>query len=222
MGGSASTARGPQRAPGSPHHFRGVAEAALYCAHRTSIFLSCAVCEQGSWPPVSRTCVTRKPSFQLLPLSHPLMLAGRRGPRLRASNEGLLRPRVLRAGRALLIASRSPHTPFLAGIDSRSLYRPDSVAMGQRQRGTIRSTIPTLPLTLLRSWNRGLLRLRWLHRPPQLPRRLRHPLRCRSLHDQPSLCLPQPLPILPVAGTPQYPVLRSPSPSTAYAHWDTE
>ena len=26
--------------------FRGVAEAALYCAHRTSTFLSCAFCEQ--------------------------------------------------------------------------------------------------------------------------------------------------------------------------------
>ena len=26
--------------------FRGVAKAALYCAHRTSTFLSCAICEQ--------------------------------------------------------------------------------------------------------------------------------------------------------------------------------
>ncbi len=39
-------------------------------------------------------------------------LAGRRSPRLRASNEGSPRPRVARARRALLIASHSPHTPF--------------------------------------------------------------------------------------------------------------
>ena len=30
----------------SPSLFKGVAEAALYCAHRTSTFLSCAFCEQ--------------------------------------------------------------------------------------------------------------------------------------------------------------------------------
>jgi len=30
----------------TPSHFRGVAKAALYCAHRTSTFLSCAFCEQ--------------------------------------------------------------------------------------------------------------------------------------------------------------------------------
>jgi|CXWL01.1.fsa_nt_gi hypothetical protein len=30
---------------------KGVAKAALYCAHRTSTFLSCAFCEQeGTWP----------------------------------------------------------------------------------------------------------------------------------------------------------------------------
>src|SRR6478752_1846921 len=82
---------------------------------QASIVSSCAVCEQGSWPPVSRTCVARISSFQFLPLS-PLRLAVRRGPLPRASNEGLLRPRVPRAKRALLIASPSPHTPFLADI----------------------------------------------------------------------------------------------------------
>jgi hypothetical protein len=104
----------------------------FYCAHRPSTFRSCAVCEQGSWPPVSRTCVTRKSSFQFLPLS-PLRLAVRRGPLLRASNEGLLRPRVPRAKRALLIASPSPHTPSLADIDSRNSNRPDSVGRGRRR-----------------------------------------------------------------------------------------
>jgi hypothetical protein len=29
-----------------PAIYKGVAEAALYCAHRTSTFLSCAFCEQ--------------------------------------------------------------------------------------------------------------------------------------------------------------------------------
>ena len=38
-------------------------------------------------------------------------LTMRSSPRLRASNEGLLRPRVPRARRALLIASHSRHTP---------------------------------------------------------------------------------------------------------------
>jgi hypothetical protein len=42
-------------------HLRGVAEAALYCAHRTSTFLSCAFCEQeghlaGSPLPFSAPC----------------------------------------------------------------------------------------------------------------------------------------------------------------------
>jgi len=73
--------------------------------------------------------------FPIITSFTPFRLAVRRGPLLRASNEGLPRPRVARAQRptppsrnSLLIATRSPHILFLAGIDSRSSCRPDSIA----------------------------------------------------------------------------------------------
>ena len=49
-----------------PSHFRGVAKAALYCAHRTSTFLSCAFCEQEGHlaAPLPLTATPTK-SFQL-------------------------------------------------------------------------------------------------------------------------------------------------------------
>ena len=49
-------------------------------------------------------------------LFHTPRLAGRSSPLLRASNEGLPRPRVPRARRALLIASHSHHTPYQSNI----------------------------------------------------------------------------------------------------------
>ena len=63
---------------------KGVAQVALYCAHRTSTFLSCSFCEQRA--------------TRLFPnLSFSLLGGGLFGLLLRASNEGLLRPRVARA-----------------------------------------------------------------------------------------------------------------------------
>ena len=41
----------PRPLPCSTHLLKGVAEAALHCAHRTSTFLSCAFCEQEGWLP---------------------------------------------------------------------------------------------------------------------------------------------------------------------------
>ena len=68
---------------------KGAAEAALYCAHRTSTFLSCAFCEQEGY------LGTPFSSLQACSLS--LQGWGLIDLRLRASNEGLLRPRVARA-----------------------------------------------------------------------------------------------------------------------------
>ena len=90
-------------------NFRGVAKAALYCAHRTSTILSCAFCEQEghlaaplpsfpgrafrehrdppSVPPVSRACIRRlSPNAYFF---HTPRLAGRSSPRLRTSKEPL-------------------------------------------------------------------------------------------------------------------------------------
>jgi len=83
-------------------YFKGVDAAALYCAHRTSTFVSCAFCEQEGHlaAPFS---------------SHPSSLVPLQGwglidlP-LRASNEGLLRPRVARARKII-----SPHPLLCSG-----------------------------------------------------------------------------------------------------------
>ena len=69
--------------------FEGVAEAALYCAHRTSTVLSCAFCEQEGH--------LAAPSPSLQARSLPLQGWGLIDLLLRASNEGSLRPRVARA-----------------------------------------------------------------------------------------------------------------------------
>ena len=76
---------------------------ALYCAHRTSTFLSCAFCEQEG--------------HLAAPFLPPSLLVSLQGwglidlP-LRASNEGLLRPRVARAQKIIRIPyALSP--PFL-------------------------------------------------------------------------------------------------------------
>jgi hypothetical protein len=142
MGGSASTARlfspahpsAPRRALHPSEHIlivRGLR------ARKLAAHLAHLRCTEVIFPILT--------SFTLL------MLAVRRGPRLRASNEGLLRPRVPRARRALLIASRSPHILFLADTDSRNSCRPDSAATSQRRRGTSQSIIPTPLRSLLQS-----------------------------------------------------------------------
>jgi hypothetical protein len=64
---------------------RGVAKAALYCAHRTSTFLLCAFREQEGW---SGGC------FLVLPIPYFLFKGGLVDPRLRASNEHILIVRV--------------------------------------------------------------------------------------------------------------------------------
>ena len=68
---------------------KGVAKVALYCAHRTSTFLSCAFCEQEGH------LGTPFSSFQARPFS--LQGWGLIDLPLRASNEGSPRPRVARA-----------------------------------------------------------------------------------------------------------------------------
>jgi hypothetical protein len=75
---------------------RGTAKAAIYCAHRTSTG-----------------------STMLLPHSHRLSQEGGLfGLPLRASNEGLLRPRVARAGgqQAILPLFSSPPTSLSRGV----------------------------------------------------------------------------------------------------------
>ena len=75
---------------------KGVAEAALYCAHRTSTVSSCAFCEQeghlAAPAPSFRACAFREHFRYPLPIGGGLVDLP-----LRASNEGLLRPRVARA-----------------------------------------------------------------------------------------------------------------------------
>jgi hypothetical protein len=58
----------------------------------------------------------------------------RRSPRLRASNEGLLRPRVPRARRALLIASHSPHTPSQTNTAALHRRKEDQAQVACRHR----------------------------------------------------------------------------------------
>ena len=67
-------------------------------------------------------------------LFHPSRLAGRMSPLLRASNEGLLRPRVPRARRALLIASHSRHTPSQSNTapPHRRMEDPDQAVYRRR------------------------------------------------------------------------------------------
>ena len=74
--------------------------------------IPCAFCEQGSWPPVLPPA-SHDHLFSFF-LFHTPRLAGKSSPRLRASNEGLLRPRVPRAKRALFTASHSRHIPYQA------------------------------------------------------------------------------------------------------------
>jgi hypothetical protein len=65
-------------------------QGALYCAHRTSTFLSCAFCEQEGHLAASSL-------FLPAALAHPFK-GGLVAPRLRASNEHILIVRVPRAG----------------------------------------------------------------------------------------------------------------------------
>ena len=62
--------------------------------------LLCSASKKGTWPSVSRTYIARLASNPYL--FHPSRLAGRSSIRLRASNEGLPRPRVPRAQRSPL------------------------------------------------------------------------------------------------------------------------
>ena len=62
--------------------------------------LLCSANKKGTWPSVSRACIARLASNPYL--FHPSRLAGRSSLRLRASNEGLPRPRVPRAQRSPL------------------------------------------------------------------------------------------------------------------------
>ena len=66
---------------------------------------------------------------------HTPRLAGRSSPQLRASNEGLLWPRVPRARRALLIASHSHHTPSQSNTapPHRRMEGPDRAAYRHRR-----------------------------------------------------------------------------------------
>jgi len=88
---------------------KGKAEAALYCAHRTSTVSPCAFCEQEGHLPLpphpsedarSRN-IRRSAASSFPPASYPNPLSCFKGslvdPRLRASNEGSPRPRVARA-----------------------------------------------------------------------------------------------------------------------------
>ena len=63
----AETRSSPKRGPSdSPTYFRGVAKAALYCAHRTSTASPCAFCEQEGYlaaplhPSQAARCASKK------------------------------------------------------------------------------------------------------------------------------------------------------------------
>jgi hypothetical protein len=81
---------------------KGVAKAALYCAHRTSTVSPCAFCEQEGH------LAAPSPSLQARSLF--LQGWGLIDLPLRASNEGLLRPRVARAQKI----NRPPSPSFQA------------------------------------------------------------------------------------------------------------
>src|SRR2546425_4386369 len=81
---------------------RGVAEAALYCAHRTSTVSSCVFCEQEGHLAASFS------GLSVFPL---LLGGGLVDPQMRASNEHLLSVRVPRAGGRL----GRPLSPLLMG-----------------------------------------------------------------------------------------------------------
>ena len=87
IGLRAAVKRGPSDS--QSRYFKRVAKVALYCAHRTSTFLSCAFCEQeGHLAASPHLLQSRSFSHQgwgLIDLP------------LRASNEGSPRPRVARA-----------------------------------------------------------------------------------------------------------------------------
>ena len=83
--------------------FKGVAKAALYCAHRTPLILlndpsKLARITPLEWHPCWSHC-GRRARLQMLPLSSLVLSQGWEliDLPLRASNEGLLRPRVARA-----------------------------------------------------------------------------------------------------------------------------
>src|SRR6185503_2790378 len=105
----------PTRALLSLHHyFRGVAKAALDCAHRTSTVSSCAFCEQGghlATPPPLRPRVAR--AQEIISLHPALCSASRRTVRL-------------------------PH-PFLSSpLENFSVvFRVHSRLVGKTQRGTV-------------------------------------------------------------------------------------
>ena len=67
-------------------------------------------------------------------LFHTPRLARRSSPQLRASNEGLLRPRVPRARRALLIASHSHHIPSQSNTSPPHHHREDPAPAAYRRR----------------------------------------------------------------------------------------
>jgi hypothetical protein len=151
----------------SNHLLRGVAEAALHCAHRTSTFLSCAFCEQERWPGcspprpseaarctrdnsspasseaagvVSIARIERPPlyrggsaSTETTPAVSPpppssLVLSqgwGLINLPLRASNEGLRRPRVARAQKII-----GPHPPSVPRAQGSTRLPPGPWASG--------------------------------------------------------------------------------------------
>jgi hypothetical protein len=91
----------PPRLPHSARLFnfytfllRGAAKAVLYCAHRTSTASSCALCEQED-DQSAHLCMHRNDPSKLACSS--LQGWGLIDLPLRASNEGLRRPRVARA-----------------------------------------------------------------------------------------------------------------------------
>ena len=109
-----------QALPDTPHFSRGAAKAALYCAHRTSTFLSCTLREHGTtrvsfqstsscafhlllgrrakWSPTAGNVLTRLPTGRYFSPALPSDCFGIDFPGHAINpGEGLPRPRVARA-----------------------------------------------------------------------------------------------------------------------------
>ena len=131
-----------------------MAEAALYCAHRTSTFLSCAFCEQ-EWH-----LAAPLPLSPSSPIS--LQEGGLVDPQLRASNEHIL---IVRVPRARGRPGHPPHPPPLLNLRPSTDY-PQTMDLPHLKDDPYLKVLRPLVETYLAFWRIDIRHIKSLRLTP--------------------------------------------------------